>query len=176
MVHWLLHHVFVHLILLLKGDMAEMNQENVKSVKSVISSKKAAENKSLKNGSIKENVTAISSKMSDKKSLTPQNKTEFHQKSFNSLKPIIGTEIVEVEIDDVKFYMEHSDEYRIQKGEKLIPYIIRMNERYKTKVETRIKHRKIKKGMLIFFVVFGSIIAIVMIIWMISVLKGKNQG
>lgn len=118
----------------------------------------AKNQESVKSG----NVTVIASKKND------VDKPTMHQKSFNSLKPIVGMGLVEVEIDDVKFYMEHSDEYAVKKGERLIPYIIRMNERYKTKVETRIQNRKIKRGATIFFVVFGSILAIIAIIFVYS--------
>ncbi|KAM0688672.1 hypothetical protein COBT_000073 [Conglomerata obtusa] len=92
----------------------------------------------------------------------------FKKKSFKGLQPIAGSNLVEVDPDDVVYYLQHADEYKVQKGERLIPYIIRMNERYKSQVESRIKNRRFKRGMTVFFILFGLLIAVVVIVFGIS--------
>ncbi|KAM0674506.1 hypothetical protein GVAV_002121 [Gurleya vavrai] len=109
--------------------------------------------------------------VSSTKSTISKEPHAFKSKTFKGLKPITGVDVLEVDIDDVKFYMQHEDEYKVQKGERLIPYIVRMNERYKTKVESRIRNRKVKRGMTIFFALFGLILTIILIVYLLSRFK-----
>lgn len=107
---------------------------------------------------------------------TPIPKTShFKTTSFKNLPEIVGKNVTEIELEDVLYYKENEDEYKIQKGERLIPYIVRMNERFKTKAETRIRTRTAKKGFKVVFFIVMVVLAVILLFYLINKF-GSNKS
>lgn len=148
-------------------------KDDLKSQKSSISTNKSIP-KSVSKESVKSSLKdkeSVKSSLKDKESIHSARtvKSTATNTSQKALKPI------EVDMDDVIFYKEHEDEFKVQRGERLIPYIIRMNERFKNTAITRQKKKKVKRGAAVFVVLVAIILVICGVIFGIQKVTGGKK-
>jgi hypothetical protein len=81
---------------------------------------------------------------------------------------LLEGDLMTVTIDDVLYYSENKEEYKLERGDKLVPFIIELNDRFRGALKHRIKSRKIAAGLWYLFivVVILSLVAIGIFVFM----------
>lgn len=79
-------------------------------------------------------------------SAEPQLPVKFTKSSFKNETSIVGSGLVEIDVEDVIYYHENITEYKKESNEKLIPYIVRLSESFKKDAIYRQRSKKYKRG------------------------------
>lgn len=134
--------------------------------------KPAADNASIKSSGSKKSpeTNSVKSQMGTSKSFSSQpSEKNFKTASFKKLPSIVLNEkIAELDLEDVIYYRENEEKYKVKKGERLIPYIIRMNERFKGEAETRKRTRTVKKGAKVFFFIILTVFVVIILFYAVN--------
>lgn len=135
----------------------------------------ASQNKRSKELSIEEK-TSDSSQIKTTISKTslpkPLETHTFKTTSIKNLPKIVGKEAIEIDIEDVLYYKDNIEEYRVQSGEETLPYILRLNGRFKSKVVSMKRTRSAKKGFKVFIFILLTIVVVVLLYF--AFVKGKG--